>query len=126
MKINAWFIVVILSLAFACADDDDDTSTDLKGEWVWQSSCGGFVGCVYTNSKDVKMLNIAAATLELNENGKITVADSYSVKSVNGDSRFKEYEIELGDGTVWALSIEHDVLTIETGIMTSIYKRYDD
>ena len=118
---------MLLVVTFAsCEDEDDDLSTSLVGKWIWQSSCGGFVGCVYPTGSNHKILRITEDLLELNEAGKITLSDSYVVRSVDGDDQRKTYEIEFTDGSVWNGTIEHNLLTVTYSVMTVIYKRETD
>lgn len=106
-------------------EEDEPEPANIEGTWIWQSSCGGFVGCVYTNSTDYKTLLFTETLVELNESGKITLSGNYTVKSVTGDDNSRTYEIELADGTEWTASIQHDLLTIQAAVITSVYKRED-
>ena len=126
MKAILFSLLFIFGIALVSCEDDETEPANIEGTWIWQSSCGGFVGCVYTNSTDYKTLLFTKTLLELNENGKITLSGTYTVNSVTGDDNARTYKIELSDGTLWTVSIQHDLLTIEASVITSVYKRDDD
>src|SRR5262245_12176270 len=99
--VSKFFSYLILLTLLSCDDDEIPVSTKLEGTWSWQSSCGGFVGCVYPDSKNFKTLTITETLLELNDSGKITMSGPYTVKSITGDDTSKTYELELSSGEIW-------------------------
>lgn len=116
-------LFIVGSAVISCDDDEPSISTKLQGTWIWQSTCGGFAGCVYPTSKNYKTLKITDTLLELNESGQITISGPYTINDVTGDDNSKTYEVELNDGEVWIVLIGNNILTIQGSPITSIYKR---
>lgn len=121
--VSKFLSLLILLALTSCHDDEIAVSPKLEGTWNWQSSCGGFVGCVYPTSKDSKTLTITETSVELNDNGKITMSGTYTVNSTTGDDNSRTYEMELNDGAIWTATIENNVLSIHNVVVTSVYKR---
>lgn len=123
MKIGLLALAFTLSATFISCDDEKNNTTDIVGTWRWQSTCGGFVGCLYASSTNYKTLRITETTMEFSENGKTTGSGSYTINSVTGDDISKTYEIEVSDGGLLTVSVENNLLTIEAIPTTSVYKR---
>ena len=123
MHVKILLVILLVVVTFCSCDDETPKSVNMEGTWAWESSCGGFVGCVYSNSTDQMTLTITDTLLEINERGKIVMSGPYTIKSVTGDGHSKTYEIELSDGTIWTASIKGNVLTVEYAVITSVYKR---
>ncbi len=122
MKTWLWlFFLACVSLS--CERNEPEITNELKGQWIWKSTCGGIVGCVTATVTTFRILTIADSEMKITENGDLTFRDTYQINSLTNEDDSKVYEIEFSDGMIWKISVSGKHLAIEYSFLISVYKR---
>jgi hypothetical protein len=120
------FILFLTCILSSCEQKDTGISTRLTGQWNWKSTCGGVVGCVYSSPTNVKTLKITDSTIELTDNGQVTLEREYLINDVTDGDNSKVYEIEFTDGATWTGTVSNNTLNIdEFSFISSVYERQE-
>jgi len=109
------FVILLTSLLFSCNKDDVGISNELTGQWYWESTCGGVVGCVSSTSENHMTMHISETEIVstvFNRDGKNSISRSYQLldKQYLGGSTI--YKIEFTDGKIFSMTVKKNNLSI--------------
>jgi hypothetical protein len=118
------YLILFLSLAFTSCDESDPLYADLKGIWIWKSTCGGFAGCSYPSDTNSQNLIIKKTQINIFTNNDLSFSKSYSIIDfVLGDNSVT-YQIKFDDEEIWMVEISDNNLTIyHNSVIYSTYQR---
>ena len=124
MKIRLSIFLLMTFLLPGCYNHDIGISNDIKGQWIWKSSCGGAVGCVSSSQTNYRTLKISDTNVEIIDNGKITFNSNYSIINTTSSDHSKLYKIEFNGGLIWTLTISNNILSTDyASVLYSVYER---
>lgn len=121
------FIILVTCLLFACDKDDVGISHELKGIWNWRSTCGGFVGCVYSspgNHMTMRISETAIVTTTSNRNGTSSTSASYQLIDKQHQDDNTIYTLKLTDGTIRVMTVSMDNLSSDSDLISTYYTRF--
>lgn len=118
-------LAVILVFIVASCDDELAISKDLRGEWRWKSSCGGFAGCTYASGTDSRKLTVDGTSLSIRINGELDFQTDYSILMQSDTAHVRTYLLDLNGNGTWTVKISDNLMmVILPGLnFTSSYKR---
>jgi hypothetical protein len=126
-KMKPFILLTLFTLLLACSKQNDDdlnvsNINQLRGEWKWVSTCGGFVqGCTYSSSSNYAVILFSSngGFLELH-NDAIYQKTNYYVNKTNETSGTLILENEEYQRP---LRIVNHLLEIQRGELTDTYKK---
>lgn len=118
-------MAVIAYALTSCEAEEKPAENGLKGKWNWVSTCGGFIPgvCIYPDQTNFKVIEFTDNIYsELNGFSDATTTHYKLIsRKVEGDQI--SLEIKLGNGNIFRIRTEANVLGIEKGETWESYER---
>ena len=125
MKRKFWLSMLLVMALLACEKDQIEGRNELVGKWKWETSCGGFAGCVNASPDNQKLMIISGADIIINENDTTQSSFKYEITDQYDLDGTTVYEVELNSGAIWTVKVKQEKLVIEYTVFmgSSNYKR---
>jgi len=104
--------IVLVGLIFSSCDKNEAELKirELRGDWTWTASCGGFSGaCSYPDNENYKSIQITNDKFTERANGIVTIDISYEITNTRiSETNYPyevDYELTLEDGSIIEMTL---------------------